>query len=86
MNAKVELSPEEHARLGDELYETRIRGLVERGNEGKVVAIDVTSGDHVVADTSTEATRRLLAIRPNAEVWSVRIGQGWVHRFGVTQA
>lgn len=82
MNAKAELSPEECARLGDELYEKKIRALVEKGNEGKIVAIDIDSGDFAVADKTLDATDQVFARRPNAQIWIIRIGQGWVHSFG----
>ena len=33
-------SKEEHARRGNEIYEQQVRRQVERGNEGKIAAID----------------------------------------------
>ena len=73
---------EEFARRGKELYEGKIRAQVEPGNEGKIVALDVDSGEFEIAATSLDATTRLLERVPSAQVWCVRIGQGPVHRFG----
>jgi hypothetical protein len=73
---------EEHARRGGELYEQKVRAMVEPGNEGKIAAIDVDSGAFEVADTTLEACDRLLLAYPDAQIWRVRIGRGPVHRFG----
>jgi hypothetical protein len=39
---------EELARRGQELYESGIRQQVEAGNEGKIVAIDIETGEFEV--------------------------------------
>jgi hypothetical protein len=75
-------SKEEHARRGTALYEQQVRPQVEAGNSGKVVALDVDSGDFEVADDSLTASQRLLARHPDAQIWCVRIGHPAVHRFG----
>lgn len=73
---------EEFARRGGELYENKIRAQVEAGNDGKVVAIDVDSGQFEVGDDALAASDRLLARRPDAQPWFVRIGHAALHRFG----
>ncbi|MGI8978367.1 MAG: hypothetical protein ACR2FY_03990 [Pirellulaceae bacterium] len=73
---------EEHARLGAEVYE-RIRSQVESANQGRIVAIDVETGEFEVADQTLEAAERLLARCPDAQIWFVRIGHQGVHRFGL---
>jgi hypothetical protein len=55
---------------------------VEAGNQGKIVAIDVDTGAFEVAEDTLTAADRLLARRPDAQIWSVRIGHRAVHRFG----
>lgn len=75
-------SKEEYARRGTELYEQKIRPLVEEGNRGKIVAIDIESGAYEVADDTLTAADRLLACNPNAQIWCERIGHRGVHRFG----
>src|SRR5260370_42419825 len=74
------LSKEEHARRGNDLYENRIRRQVEKGNFGKIVAIDVDSGEFEVADEGLVAAERLLARYPEAQIWLVRIGHRGVHQ------
>jgi hypothetical protein len=51
-------SKEEIARRGQELYEA--------GNEGKVVAIDIKTGDFDVDETVIGATDRLFERHPDA--------------------
>jgi hypothetical protein len=75
-------SPEEHARRGNELYETQIRPIVEAGNHGKIVAIDVETGEFELADSTMTASARLLDRYPDAQIWRIRIGCEGVHRIG----
>src|SRR5216683_7744630 len=58
------LSKEEHARRGTEIYEQQVRPKLEAGNHGKIVAIDVDTGDFEMADQTLLAAERLLARRP----------------------
>ena len=75
-------SAEETARLGDDLYERQIRPLVEVGNRGKIVAIDVETGAYAVDETALAASRRLQAQRSATEVWFVRVGHRALHKIG----
>ncbi len=75
-------SAEEHARMGTELYEQRIRPLVEAGNHGKIVAIDVDTGDYSLGSDLRSAGDPLIDRLPDAQIWFVRIGHRAVHRFG----
>jgi hypothetical protein len=75
-------SKEEFARRGDEIYETQVRPQVEEGNKGKIVAIDIETGEFELADDTMIATRRLYERLPDAQPWVVRIGYRAVHRYG----
>lgn len=75
-------SAEETAQRGDEIYERQIRAQVEADNRGRVVAIDIESGAYVVDDNALTASERLLAQRPDADIWCVRIGRRALHRIG----
>ncbi|MBE9033185.1 hypothetical protein IQ266_25955 [filamentous cyanobacterium LEGE 11480] len=75
-------SKEEFARRGDAIYESQVRSLVEVGNDGKIVAIDIETGAFELADDTMTATRQLYARLPDAQPWVVRIGHRAVHRFG----
>ena len=52
----------EHARRGTDIYERQVCRQVETGNQGRIVAIDVDSGQFEVADTSLAACERLLGL------------------------
>jgi hypothetical protein len=75
-------SKEEFARRGDELYETQVRPQVEEDNQGKIVAIDLETGDFEVDSSEIAASNRLEARHPDAQIWIVRIGSRYVRRFG----
>ena len=72
-------SQEEHARLGGEMYESKVRPLVEEGNKGKIVAIDIENGDYEVDGDTLAASHRLIERNPHAQIWCVRIGHVAVH-------
>jgi hypothetical protein len=75
-------SKEEFARRGEAIYQQRIRAPVEPGNKGKIVAIDIETGEYEVGPDVLTATDRLLARLPDAQIWCVRIGYPAVHRIG----
>jgi hypothetical protein len=74
-------SIEELSRRGTALYE-QIRPQVEAGNRGKIVAIDIDTGEYEVGDDTLTACEHLIARYPDAQIWSVRIGYPAVHRYG----
>jgi len=74
-------SKEEHAHRGTTMYEGHVRPRVEAGNRGKIVAIDVDSGEFEVAEDGLTAARRLRARRTDAQIWCEKIGYPAVHRF-----
>lgn len=69
----------------EQWYEERIRSVVETDeNLGKVIAIDVETGDYEITDlyTSLEATKKILAKNPGTKVLQLRIGYPAVDSFG----
>lgn len=75
-------SKEEFAHRGQALYAECVRPQVERGNRGRIVAIDIETGEFEVGDDAVTACGRLLARCPDAQPWCVRIGHRAMHRFG----
>ncbi len=75
-------SKEEFARRGHEIYESQVRQQVEEGNQGKIVAIDLETGDYKVDVSEIAACDRLEARHPEAQIWMVCIGSRHVRRFG----
>ena len=75
-------SLEETGRLGDAIYERDIRPQVEAAHRGRITSIDVDSGDFAVGDNVIAVADRLRERRPDAAVWSLRIGYGALRQFG----
>lgn len=75
-------SKEEFARRGQAIYEQRVRPQVEEGNRGRIVAIDIETGEFEVGDDTLAASGQLLVRCPEAQPWLVRIGCWAVHRLG----
>jgi len=73
---------EELADRGQKLYESGIRQQVEEENEGKIVAIDIETGEFEVDENVVPATNRLFERHPNAQPWIIRIGHRAVYHFG----
>ncbi len=72
--ATLEFTAADVVRLGKEIYYRDILPQIESGNEGRVVAIDVGSGDYEIAESATISAARLRLRKPNAEVFFMRIG------------
>jgi hypothetical protein len=75
-------SKEEFARRGTEIYEQQVRPIVEQGNHGRIVAIDIETGEYELADDVLTAANQLYERIPSAQPWAVRIGHRAVHRIG----
>lgn len=60
-------SPEELARLGDEVFDRQVRPLLRPEDDGKFVAIDVASGEYEVDEDDYAAVIRLRARVPAAD-------------------
>jgi len=80
--AQPRYSKEEFARRGDAVYEGEIRPLVEPGNHGKFLAIDIETGAYEIDSDELAASDRLMARVPDAQIWLKRIGSRYVRRFG----
>jgi hypothetical protein len=82
-HSESRISPEEIARRGDEIYERDLRAKLEPDQVGMIVAIDINTGQHSVAETSLATSRDLRSRQPDAVVWLVRIGHRALHRLGI---
>ncbi|MEO1297593.1 MAG: hypothetical protein AAFW75_17785 [Cyanobacteria bacterium J06636_16] len=77
------LSREEVARRAKRLYEHEIRQQVEtEENIGKMVIIDIGTGDYEVDKTGLQASRDLSKKHPNARLFGIRIGYNVAVSFG----
>jgi hypothetical protein len=75
---------DEHiSRIGHEIYETQLRAKVEtEENIGKIISIDINTGDYEIGDNLIQTVRRLRVRCPDAEIWTERIGYNAVYAVG----
>ena len=65
----------EVARLGQQWYDKKVRSLVETTeNLGKMVLIDVETGEFTVAVEGLQASQELHTRHPEAPLFGIRIG------------
>ena len=77
------LSSEEVAKRAYQIYESRIRQKVEIDeNIGKMVIINVETGDYEVDETGLKAAEQLQAKSPYARLFGIRIGYNVAASFG----
>jgi hypothetical protein len=74
---------EEIGRRGEEIYERDLRAEVEtEENIGKVISIDIETGDYEIGDDPLTTGKRLLARHPGAAMYGMRIGYDAVYAVG----
>jgi len=67
-------SPEEVARLGNQIYQRDIRDKVLPQHKGKFLVLDITSGDYEMDEDDLSAEEALRARRPDGVLFGLRIG------------
>ena len=67
--ATAQYTKEEVVRLGQELYEREVKPLIPEGNEERVVAVDINTGEFELADDALTSAERLHARVPGAVVY-----------------
>lgn len=78
-------SGEEIARRGEELYESSLRTQVETpDNIGKIISIDIETGDYAIDSDPLVTGRRLQERHPDAAIYGKRIGYNAVYAIGGT--
>lgn len=77
------LSSEDVAKRAYQVYEGGIRQKVEtEDNIGKMVIIDIETGNYEVDDTGLQAAKSLQATSPYARLFGIRIGYNVAASFG----
>ena len=66
--------PAELARLGRELFDQKVQPSLRPEDDGKFVAIDVSTGAYEVDADDYTAVMRLRARLPGADIWLERAG------------
>ena len=75
-------SKKDFARRGDALYESKVRPHLSGEDDGKFAALDIDTGEYEIHASEIIAGDRLRKRLPEAQIWMVRVGSRYVHRFG----
>ena len=70
------------SELGEKIYRERIKSRLAPSEKGKIVAIDVLSGDYELDADFITAADRLQERRPDAVGYAVRVGYKAVFHIG----
>jgi len=74
---------DEISQRGEALYEKSIRAKVEtEDNIGKIISIDIETGDYEIDTDVLAPAQRLLAKKPDAAIYGKRIGYNAVFAVG----
>ena len=84
-STKRRFSKEEFARRGDAIYKSDVVPHLKTKDEGKFAAIDIESGSYEIDVDELAACDKLSARIPEAQIWLVRVGSRYLHRFGSRQ-
>jgi hypothetical protein len=75
-------SKEVFARRGDAIFEKDVRPHLNPDDDGKFAAIDIDTGTYEIDSYELTACDKLNARIPGAQIWLIRIGSRYLHRFG----
>ncbi len=75
-------SKKEFARRGDAHYDSKVRPHLAAEDDGKFVALDIDTGEYELHASEITAGDRLRKRLPEAQIWMVRVGSRYLHRFG----
>ena len=80
--AGTKYSREEVATRGEAIYDQKIRPEVEIQSKGKYLVLDIETGEYEIDQDDLVATKRIMAKRPNAVLYGLRIGYPAAYRLG----
>jgi hypothetical protein len=73
---------DEVGRRGRELYDKKLRAQVEPAHTGEFLVLDIVSGEYEIADEDLTASDPLLARKPQAVLYGLRMGSPVTYRLG----
>ncbi|MCY7337166.1 MAG: hypothetical protein LH613_13295 [Chamaesiphon sp.] len=74
-------SPEQFAEKGTQIYQQTVLPTLGIEADGKIVALDIETGEFELADTTLAAAAKMFERLPAAQLWFERVGAQGVHRF-----
>ena len=79
---KPKYPKEEFSRRGEDIFESEVAAKVQGEDPEKYVAIDIETGDYEVDPEMLDAILRLRSRRPEAQVWTRKVGSRYAMHFG----
>jgi hypothetical protein len=78
-------SPEDFCDKGTQIYQEQILPKLNEDCDGKIIAIDIETGEFELADTTLAAANKMFKRIPDAQLWFERIGAAGVHKFNTVR-
>jgi hypothetical protein len=75
-------TPEKVTECGETFYKKQLQAQVEAAHQGEFLVLDIETGDYEIAADDVTATQKLLARRPQAVIYGLRIGAPIAYRVG----
>ena len=79
-------NPGEIVKIGKAIYENDVLPNIPHVKKGMMVVLDIASGDYEVDIQGADAGRRLKRRRPNAVMYTARVGYSAAYRTGYMRA
>ena len=79
---RVHYKSEDVVARGKEIYKQQIQDKVEPVHNGKFLSVDIETGDYEIGTDDLSPSMQLLDKRPDAVIYSLRIGFRAAHRIG----
>ncbi len=80
--ARIHYKSEDVVARGKEIYQQQIQDKVEPVHNGKFLSVDIETGDYEIGTDDLSPSMQLLNKRPDAVIYSLRIGFQAAHRMG----
>jgi hypothetical protein len=78
----LKYQPDEFLTRGTKIYQDQVLPLLSQDCLGKIVAIDIETGEYAIANTTLEAADKMAEKLPEPQLWFERVGSETVHKFG----
>ncbi len=80
--AQLNLTPEQIADLGEQIYREKIRPTLTEADVGKFVHIDVNSGEYEIDDDDISGDIKLCERVHDAKIYGMRVGYSAAYFMG----
>ena len=81
-NSKPLLTPKQVAEKGEQIYQEKLKPILEPQENGKFVTIEVNSGEYFLGDSLLEALQRARQKYPDRLFHTIKVGAEGVFKMG----